>query len=121
MYVQALLIFKYFTSAFNRISIPSILQTNIYYLIFLNILTLQENSTGEEVISHEKPTVPVSTGAGAPPDPNSLFGQLNLPPDLANVLHSFQQGGTLPPNLDQGSAQNILASMMVSRHSNLVP
>lgn len=71
-----------------------------------------ENSTGEEVISHEKPTVPVSTGAGAPPDPNSLFGQLNLPPDLANVLHSFQQGGTLPPNLDQGSAQNILASMM---------
>lgn len=85
------------------------------------MLTLQENSTGEEVISHEKPTVPVSTGAGAPPDPNSLFGQLNLPPDLANVLHSFQQGGTLPPNLDQGSAQNILASMMVSRHSNLVP
>lgn len=92
----------------------------VYYLIFL-MLTLQENSTGEEVISHEKPTVPVSTGAGAPPDPNSLFGQLNLPPDLANVLHSFQQGGTLPPNLDQGSAQNILASMMVSRHSNFVP
>lgn len=97
---------------------PSILQTNNFTFI---ILTLQENSTGEEVISHEKPIVPVSTGVGTPPDPNTLFGQLNLPPDLANVLQSFQQGGTLPPNLDQGSAQNILASMMVSRHSMLVP
>nr|XP_022326781.1 serine/threonine-protein phosphatase 1 regulatory subunit 10-like [Crassostrea virginica] len=71
-----------------------------------------ENSTGDDVISHDKPAAPVTPGAGPPGDPSALFSQLNLPPDLANVLQTFQQGGTLPPNLDQGSAQNILASMM---------
>ncbi|XP_062611811.1 serine/threonine-protein phosphatase 1 regulatory subunit 10-like [Saccostrea cucullata] len=71
-----------------------------------------ENSTGEDVFSHVNPTAHEATAANTPPDPSSIFGQLNIPPDIAGVLQTFQQGGGLPPNLDPASAQNILASMM---------
>lgn len=80
-------------------------------MIFLNVYwPLQENSTGEDVFTHDKPA---ASAASAPPDSSTMFGQLNLPSDVANVLQSFQQGGNLPQNLDPVSAQNILASMMV--------
>ena len=86
-----------------------------YLYLFHSIF--QENG-GNEEISHTYDNVPRPSQdvppTSLPDQVSSVLGQLNITPEVANILQSFQQGGTLPPNLDPATAQNMLASIMVS-------
>ncbi|KAK3087031.1 hypothetical protein FSP39_000676 [Pinctada imbricata] len=79
-------------------------------------IPLEDENGGCEEISHTYDNVPPpSMGPppmGMPNQVNSLLGQLNITPEVANILQSFQQGGGLPPNMDPTTAQNMLASIM---------